>query len=154
MNSFLWSKASLLVFSATWPIRNHFNMLIRCSRNMYYDCKCWKQLCCFNVLFNCFVENAILFLFIIFGWTESSKEQHLFAINQLQKYISGCISKLSVYWWGFQWVTLKPSMVPVHPWLWILHSTAIWRFETVLCHITGWPEFTQREASQLAIWVA
>lgn len=78
----------------------------------------------------------------------------VFNKSVLQKYISGCISKLFVYWWGFQWVILKPSMVQVHPWLWILHSTAIWWFEAVSCHITGWPEHTELGASQLGIWVA
>ncbi len=32
------------VFSVTWSFRNHFNMMIWCSRNISYQC--WKRLCC------------------------------------------------------------------------------------------------------------
>ncbi len=36
-------KAEFSVFSVTWSLRNHFNMLICCSRNMYYYHQFWKQ---------------------------------------------------------------------------------------------------------------
>ncbi len=37
-------------FSVTWSFRNHSNMLICCSRNIYYYYQCWKQLCCLILL--------------------------------------------------------------------------------------------------------
>jgi len=36
------------VFSVTWPFRNHSNMMIWCSRNIYNYHQCWKQSCCFR----------------------------------------------------------------------------------------------------------
>ncbi len=36
--------------SVTWSFRNHSNMLIWCSWNMYYY-QCWKKLCQFSFLF-------------------------------------------------------------------------------------------------------
>ncbi len=49
-----------LIFSSlqchmTWPFRNHSNMMIWCSRNIYYYYQCWKQLCCliFILVFFC-----------------------------------------------------------------------------------------------------
>ncbi len=50
-----FSAAFTLFFSVTWSFRNHFNMLIWCSRNIYHD---------------------LDFLII-----ESLKEQHLFQIE-------------------------------------------------------------------------
>ncbi len=41
-----FSAAITTVFSITRPFRNHSNMLIWCSGNIYYYCKCWKPLCC------------------------------------------------------------------------------------------------------------
>ncbi len=38
------------VFSVTWSMRNHSNMLICCSRNISDNYQCWRQLCCFIFL--------------------------------------------------------------------------------------------------------
>jgi len=36
----------------TWSFRNHSNMLIWCSRNIYYYCyQCWKQYFCGNHIY-------------------------------------------------------------------------------------------------------
>ncbi len=46
------------VFSVTWSFRNHSNMPICCSRNIYgYYHRWWKQLCLLHI----FVERIILF---------------------------------------------------------------------------------------------
>ncbi len=41
---FPWCKADFsvpLVFSVTWPFRNHYNMQISCSKNISYYKQCW-----------------------------------------------------------------------------------------------------------------
>ncbi len=67
--------------------RNHFNMLIYCSRNISDYYQCWKQLWklwCILFFFDVF-PFICLFLFVYFSlilwWTESSKEQHLFEVE-------------------------------------------------------------------------
>ncbi len=57
--------------------RNHNNMLICCSRNIYDYYQCWKQLCC--TIFLCKLWYTLFFR--IHRWTESSKEQRLFEIE-------------------------------------------------------------------------
>ncbi len=57
------------VFSVTWCFRNHYNMLICCSRNISDYYQCWKQLCCTIFLWKLW---CILF-FRIHRWIESSK---------------------------------------------------------------------------------
>ncbi len=59
------------VFSITWSLRNHYNMLICSSTNIYYYYQFWKKV----VLPNIFVETIILW------WTESSKEHTLFEME-------------------------------------------------------------------------
>ncbi len=59
------------VFSVTWSLRNHYNMLICSSTNIYYYYQFWKKV----VLPNIFVETIILW------WTESSKEHTLFEME-------------------------------------------------------------------------
>ncbi len=44
------------VFSVTWSFRNHSNMLILCSRNVYYY-HSWKQLCCLMFLWQKYLIN-------------------------------------------------------------------------------------------------
>ncbi len=48
-------ECSAPVFSVTWSFRNHFNMLICCSRNIYNMLK----------MFNVFVEAVIHFLYYL-----------------------------------------------------------------------------------------
>jgi len=38
------------VFSVTWSFRNHSNMRIWWSTNIYHYYQWWKQLCCFRFL--------------------------------------------------------------------------------------------------------
>ncbi len=80
-NLFLWSK---LYFQHHYSslqchmiFRNHSNMLICCSRNIFDYYQYWKQLCCTIFLWKLW---CILF-FRIHRWIESSKEQHLFEIE-------------------------------------------------------------------------
>jgi len=64
------------VFSVTWSFRNHFNVLIWCSRNIsYYKCwtkliLIWQEKVCINILnFLCccfYKESYISFLMMLF----------------------------------------------------------------------------------------
>ncbi len=47
-----------------WSFRNHSNMLICCSRNIYYYYQCWKQLCHIIFFWKLWLE------FLFFWWTE------------------------------------------------------------------------------------
>jgi len=62
-----------LVFSVTWSFRNHSNIMIWCSRNIYDYCLYWKQLCC--VIF--FVKNMRLWG-LDFWWKESWKSIEIY----------------------------------------------------------------------------
>ncbi len=80
-NLYLWSN---LYFQHHYSslqchmiFRNHYNMLICCSRNISDYYQCWKQLCCTIFLWK---PSYILF-FRIHRWIESSKEQCLFEIE-------------------------------------------------------------------------
>ncbi len=57
-NLFLWSKLNFQYHSSSLQchmiFRNHSNMLICCSRNIYYYYQCWKQFFCLT-----FVETVI-----------------------------------------------------------------------------------------------
>ncbi len=46
------------VFSVTWSFKNHSNMLICCSRNIYYY-QCWKLLCCFIFLWKMWYHSVL-----------------------------------------------------------------------------------------------
>jgi len=72
----MWSWISSIitpVFSVTWSFRNHSNMLICCSRNIYYQC--WKPLCWRKVQKKSIYLNilALLLLFINLMSTSSMK---------------------------------------------------------------------------------
>jgi len=43
------------VFSVTWSFRNQSNVMIWCSRNIFYY-QCWKQLCCLIFLWIFFLR--------------------------------------------------------------------------------------------------
>ncbi len=77
-NLFLWSK---LYFQHHYSslqchmiFRNHYNILIYCSRNIsdYYQ---WKKLFC------CFIILRKVWYVLCFSTDESSKEQHLFEME-------------------------------------------------------------------------
>ncbi len=59
-----FSAAITSAFSVTWSFRNPSNMLICCSRNIYYHC--WKQLFCLILLRKLWYN-----FFCIFWWIES-----------------------------------------------------------------------------------
>ncbi len=66
------------VFSVTWSFRNHYNMMICCSKNTYYYYQCWKQLYCLIFLWkpwNTFQESLMKSILIIL--------MHLYRINVL-----------------------------------------------------------------------
>jgi len=44
MQSWIFTIIITPVFSVSWSFRNHFNMLIRCSKHIPWEY--WKQLCC------------------------------------------------------------------------------------------------------------
>ncbi len=63
------SAAITHVFSVTLSFRNHFNMLIWCSRNISYCYQFWKQLFCWIFLWIFFLYSLfcfVLFCFVLF----------------------------------------------------------------------------------------
>ena len=66
--------------------RNHFNMLICCSRNISYYYQCWK-------LPNIFEETIIYVIFQDFWWIESSKEQNLHHYKCLDQFYAYLLNK-------------------------------------------------------------
>ncbi len=80
-NLFLWSKLYFqhhyCSLQCHMIFRNHYNMLICCSRNISDYYQCWKQLCCPIFLW----KPWYILFFRILWWIESSKEQHLFEME-------------------------------------------------------------------------
>ncbi len=120
---FLWRKADILagitpVFSATLIFRNHSNMLIWCSRNIYNLHQCWKLFCC--LIFMCKKNisprlmkrklkiNIYLYLFILhlFIWNRSL----LYIINAFSVILDNINeykSHLEKLWKVFFWKSFK-----------------------------------------------
>ncbi len=89
-NLFLWSKLYFHHHNSSLQchmiFRNHNNMLIYCSTNISDYYQCWKQLCCWILWkysqYSMYHKKLWYILFFrILWWIESSKEQHLFEIE-------------------------------------------------------------------------
>ncbi len=80
------------VFSVTWSFRNHSNMLICCSRNIYYYYQCWKQLCCLTFLWK-------PQYFFCSGFFDESKKKNSFEIK-----IFCNIIHVYCHFWSFYYI--------------------------------------------------
>ncbi len=98
------------VFSITRSFRNHSNMLICYSKNIYCYYKYWKKLCC------------IIFLWKhVDSWIEISKEQHLFKIEifynnaLLLNTLFVCFFFFFIqYYHHRHWMTLRNGVIPAN----------------------------------------
>jgi len=97
---FLETFLNMHYFSVTWSFRNPYNMLIWCTRNIYYYYQCWKQLCCSTFPWICLDD-----FFRILWWQLCEKEnlQHYkciywYLINLMHPWWSKVLFSLKIKW--------------------------------------------------------
>jgi len=65
------------IFSVTWSYRNHSNMMIWCSRNIFFFIKCLKQLSCLIFLWKPW------YIFKILWWMLKKEKKNYFKISEI-----------------------------------------------------------------------
>ncbi len=128
--------------------RNHYNMLIYCSRNMSDYYQCWKQLCCFIFLWKLWY----IFFFRVLWWTERSNRTAFIWMTILTNVMHPCWIKVSIkpHVWGVVTPVLTSDLhrSPVS-----LFLAAVTSF-TVFCRSSFLVLASQRSSSSFLIWVS